>query len=28
LNVGSITPDTKAAAERGLEKPYEPSRNK
>lgn len=28
LNVGDTAPDTKAAAERGIEKPYEPSRNK
>jgi tetratricopeptide (TPR) repeat protein len=28
LNVGDNAPDTKAAAERGLQKPYEPQRNK
>lgn len=28
LNVGDTTPDTKAAAERGLEKPYAPQRNR
>ena len=28
LNVGDSAPDTKAAAERGLQKPYEPARNK
>ena len=28
LNVGDSAPDTKAAAERGLQKPYEPPRNK
>ena len=28
LNVGDKAPDTKAAAERGLQQPYEPNRNK
>jgi tetratricopeptide (TPR) repeat protein len=28
LNVGDSAPDTKAAAERGLQKPYEPQRSK
>lgn len=28
LNVGDNAPDTKAAAERGLQKPYEPQRSK
>jgi hypothetical protein len=28
LNVGDVAPDTKAAAERGLEKPYEPPKDK
>ena len=28
LNVGDVAPDTKAAAERGIAKPYEPTRSK
>jgi hypothetical protein len=28
LNVGDVAPDTKAAAERGIQKPYEPTRTK